>query len=182
MRIVELRKAAVLMASVDARCASGLLDELTVDERKALADELDERPVTSGEQQDVAREMAATIAVIEGARPLAARSSFTARQPRVNPGAPLQPCFAFLASVRIAALARVLRLEHPQVVAVVASHLSPSAAAQVLRELPPETAASIVRRLADLLPVDPAIQDELARSLKRKLAGATRESSVSADY
>jgi flagellar motor switch protein FliG len=182
MNIAEVRKAAVLLASVDAGSASGLLNELTADERTALADELDERPATLEEQEAIVREITATLGALERGRSPAARDSLKLPPTRVNTRAPFERCFAFLAGVEVAALARVLRLEHPQVIAVVTSHLGPSALAQILRQLPRETAVSTVRRLADLLPIDPAIADELARSLKRKLAGASRASTVSADY
>ncbi|HTM55348.1 MAG TPA: hypothetical protein VL175_15050 [Pirellulales bacterium] len=182
MSTARLRKAAVLLASVDAASASGLLNELTTNERHALADELDERPATLEEQQDIAREITAALAGLERGRMTAAGGGSRLSQNRVHAHASLQPRFAFLAGVEVGALARVLRLEHPQVIAVIASHLSPSAAAHVLRELSPETAASTVRRLADLQAIDPLIEEELARALRRKLAGASRASAVSADY
>lgn len=182
MSMARLRKAAVLLASVDAASASGLLNELTANERSALADELDERPATLEEQQDIAREITAALAGRERGPLPAARSGLKPSQGRVKSRVPPEPRFAFLAGVEVAALARVLRLEHPQVVAVVASHLGPSAVAQVLRELSPEAAASTVRRLADLRASDPLIEEELARALRRKLAGASRASANSADY
>jgi len=126
--------------------------------------------------------MTASLSGLERGRMIAAGGSSKPSQGRVKTRAPLQPRFAFLAGVEVAALARVLRLEHPQVIAVVASHLGPSAAAQVLRELSPEAAASTVRRLADLRAIDPLIEEELARALRRKLAGASRASASSADY
>jgi flagellar motor switch protein FliG len=182
MSIAELRKAAVLLASVDAGSASGLLNELTATQRTALADELDARPATLEEQQEIAREITASLGTFERGRPPVAQGSLQLPQIRVNTRAPLERRFAFLAGIDPAALARVLRLEHPQVIAVVASHLGPSAVAHVLRELSAESAASMVRRLADLRPIDPAVEDELARSLKRKLAAASRASAVSTAY
>jgi flagellar motor switch protein FliG len=182
MSMARLRKAAVLLASVDAASASGLLNELTANERHALADELDERPPTFEEQQDIAREMTASLVGLERGRLSAAGAGSKPSQDRVNTRVPLEPRFAFLAGIEVATLARVLRLEHPQAIAVIASHLDSSAAAQVLRELSPEAAASTVRRLADLRAIDPPIEEELARALKRKLAGASRASAVSTEY
>lgn len=58
-------------------------------------------------------------------------------------------------------IAEIIRLEHPQIVAIVLSYLEADSAAQVLSNLPENTRAGILMRIATLDGVQPAAVKEL---------------------
>lgn len=67
-------------------------------------------------------------------------------------------------------VADMLKEEHPQVVAVVASHLSPERAAQVLALLPEQLRADAVMRIASLDGIQRAAISELDEMMERRIA------------
>lgn len=58
-------------------------------------------------------------------------------------------------------IAEIIRLEHPQIIAIVLSYLEPDSAAQVLTNLPENTRSGILMRIATLDGVQPAAVKEL---------------------
>lgn len=58
-------------------------------------------------------------------------------------------------------IAEIIRLEHPQIIAIVLSYLDADSAAQVLSNLPEDTRAGILMRIATLEGVQPAAIEEL---------------------
>jgi flagellar motor switch protein FliG len=58
-------------------------------------------------------------------------------------------------------IAEIIRLEHPQIIAIVLSYLDADSAAQVLSHLPEDTRAGILMRIATLEGVQPAAIEEL---------------------
>ena len=58
-------------------------------------------------------------------------------------------------------IAEIIRLEHPQIIAIVLSYLESDSAAQVLANLPEDTRAGILMRIATLEGVQPAAIKEL---------------------
>ncbi len=58
-------------------------------------------------------------------------------------------------------IAEIIRLEHPQIIAIVLSYLESDSAAQVLSNLPENTRAGILMRIATLEGVQPAAIKEL---------------------
>jgi len=66
-------------------------------------------------------------------------------------------------------VARIIREEHPQIVALVLASLESDHAAQVLQLLPPEARGEIVLRIARLELVDPAALKELDSVLEKQL-------------
>ena len=58
-------------------------------------------------------------------------------------------------------IAEIIRLEHPQIIAIVLSYLEPDSAAEVLGHLPENTRAGILMRIATLEGVQPAAIKEL---------------------
>ena len=74
-----------------------------------------------------------------------------------------------------ALVADMLKEEHPQVVAVVASHLSRERAAQVLMLLPAQLRADAVMRIASLDGIQRAAISELDEMMERRIADAQGE-------
>ena len=64
-------------------------------------------------------------------------------------------------------IAEIIRLEHPQIIAIVLSYLEADSAAQVLSNLPENTRAGILMRIATLEGVQPAAIKELDTIMER---------------
>jgi flagellar motor switch protein FliG len=76
------------------------------------------------------------------------------------------------------AIAGIVGLEHPQVLAIVISYLDPDLAAKVLAELPNEVQNEVLMRIAALDGVQPAALGKLDEMIEQQIAG--KGSSVSA--
>jgi flagellar motor switch protein FliG len=177
----NLRKAAVLIRSLDADSAASLLAQLSVEEAEALrAAAQSLGPIDPEERADVAAEFrrAAPIA----SRPAAGvelQLTQTAKfQPSTAPSLPPQTSakrFEFLEDAPMDALVPYLSREHAQTIAVVLSHLAPSRAASVLAALPHKLQADTIERLALLGETDPdsvvVVESELAEWMAKRSIG-----------
>ena len=76
-------------------------------------------------------------------------------------------------------IAEVIRLEHPQIIAIVLSFLEPEQAAEVLAEFPERARPDIVMRIATLDGIQPAALQELDQILEKQFVGATNVKSSS---
>lgn len=76
------------------------------------------------------------------------------------------------------AIAEVIKMEHPQVLAIVISYLDADLAAKVLAELPGPTQTEVVMRIAQLDGVQPVALGKLDEMIEKQIAG--KGSSVSA--
>lgn len=172
----NLRKAAVLLRSLDADTAAMMLSQLSdeeaasireairalgavgADEQVELADEL-RRTKPTGLDTKRASNGAVELALsmpIEEAATLASTMKSSGAQPTR---------FEFLESAPTSALAPYLAREHAQTIAVVLSHLPPERAAAVLADLPRKVRSETVERLSALGEADP----ETIRVLEREL-------------
>jgi flagellar motor switch protein FliG len=70
-------------------------------------------------------------------------------------------------------VAEVIRLEHPQIIAIVLSYLEPDHAAEVLGNLPQRAQPDIVMRIANLDGVQPSAIQELDTILDKQFSGAS---------
>jgi flagellar motor switch protein FliG len=66
-------------------------------------------------------------------------------------------------------IARFLRSEHPQTVAVIVAHLDPTQAGSVLNSLPPAVQADVLIRIAKLEHIPAGVIQELDKVLQREL-------------
>lgn len=69
------------------------------------------------------------------------------------------------------AVADIIRLEHPQIVAIVVSYLDSDHAAQVLSYLPEQARGEIIMRIATLDNIHPGALQELEETLERQFSG-----------
>jgi len=76
--------------------------------------------------------------------------------------------FEFLRELEPELLAKLLKEEMPQTIAVAMTYLPPSISAGILRALPSETAKTVALRMARLDSVSPEAVVEIARGLKRR--------------
>jgi flagellar motor switch protein FliG len=70
------------------------------------------------------------------------------------------------------AVGDMLRLEHPQIIAIVLSYLEADQAAEVLNQLPANMRAEILMRIATLDGVHPTALDELDQVLEKQFSGS----------
>ena len=181
-----LRKAAILVASLDTAAADAVLDQLTPDEARQVREivvEMDD--IDPGEQRRVIDEFFQT-GPKAPAQPLAGveldgRLAWLAS--RDGPAEPDDagcsaaaaepsgcPPFRFLQETEAEKLIRVLGSERPQTVALVLSHLSPVRAGTVLAGLPEDLQVDVIHRLVDLEETDPEILREVEEALRSSLS------------
>ncbi len=77
------------------------------------------------------------------------------------------------------AISELIRLEHPQIIAIVMSFLDPDQAAAVLAQFPEQVRTDIVMRVSTLQGIQPAALQELDEILEKQFSGATNVKSSS---
>ena len=185
-----LRKAAILISTLDDRTADALLEQMGAEQaarvRNAIM-QLDDIP--ADEQQQVIAEflgrspksLAAAPQGDDGVelsdslvrqleQPGESYVSLTGMTSVARPHRreSRQP-FEFLRNVDSGILARLLGREHPQTIAVVMAHLPPEQVAEILAALPPETSIEALGRMARLDELAPEVLDDLERELEARL-------------
>lgn len=194
----SLRKAAILISTLDARAADTLLDQMdpaqarivrsavlslgevsAEEQRQVLEEFFRQQPRKPGPETDgVELELSTVVDPPGPSSPPGPElptdqgvpSVRARREAPADSDAERPSPLAFLREVEATALAEVLRREHPQTSAVVLAHLPPAQAAAVLEQLPPELATEALARMAHLGPMAPEVLDDLAQALQLLLA------------
>jgi flagellar motor switch protein FliG len=191
------RKAAVLLASLDADTADALIDRMPPEmahharelllsledidptEQKSVVDEFLRSGVSSPGAEPGGVEIEAGLArrlALAGptyevgrstAEPVQAARAGDETEDDSQP-LPNAP-FSFLRDAQARDIALYLEREHPQTVAIVVAHLPPERAAEVMAALPAALLADVVRRLVDLRQTEPEIVRELESALEANL-------------
>ena len=175
----NLRKAAVLLRSLDVDTAAVMLGRLSSEEAATIRAAMRAvGQVDTGDQAEVVAELRGTrpakIASGAGDVELSLSSSFTGesygeRTALSSTGggfANSSNRFEFLENAPTRALVPHLAREHAQTIAVVLSHLPPERAAAVLAALPQKVQAETVERLSTLGETDPECVSVLKRELE----------------
>ncbi|PVV12250.1 MAG: flagellar motor switch protein FliG [gamma proteobacterium symbiont of Ctena orbiculata] len=76
-------------------------------------------------------------------------------------------------------IAELIRLEHPQIIAIVLSFLESDQAAQVVSQFPDRVRTDVIMRIATLDGIQPAALQELDEILEKQFSGATNVKSSS---
>lgn len=190
---VKLRKAAILVSSLDAQTADQILEQMPEEQagqvRRMMVELGDVDP---REQQRVIDEFfrhgSAPAAPadddsqggVELAPDLARRLEQASRPaPRLFEHDAVEQAvreapFRFLREADAARLTPFLAGEHPQTIALVISHLPPERAAAVLAALDGTLQADVLRRLTNLDETDPEIMREVERGLESKILEQAR--------
>ena len=174
-----LRKAAILISTLDERTADALLDQMGPEQASKVRSAMVELDAISASEE---RQVLAEFMQRQGSPALASAlrpgedveleistpvaDTPPPAEPTINPELP----FRFLASAEPDRLARALRDEQPQTIAAVIAHLAPEQTAGVLERLPPELATESLERMAALEPLAPAVLADLERELQRRMA------------
>lgn len=170
----HIRKAAVLLRSLDADTATTLLMQLSPEEAAALRSAIRSLgSVDPDEQADVAAEFrrAAPTVVDHGVE-----LQLSGAESHPDDDRDTVRRFEFLEHSPIDAIVRCLAREHVQTIAVVLSYLRPARAAEVLAALPSRLQAESLERLSALGESDPdsvtVVERELAAWLNSQPAAA----------
>jgi flagellar motor switch protein FliG len=184
-RQTSLRKAAILVASLDSRTADLLLDQMGSEQadqvRRAI---LHLGDVDPSEQNKVIDEFCRIGPLVPSQHPAGieldgelARNLAIPGEPAAHEAAPdfsesidEPPPFRFLHETEFGAIMPYLRREHPQTIALVAAHLPPERASALLAQLPASLQVEVVRRLADLDETDPHVLQDVERGLQTWLS------------
>ncbi len=185
----SIRKAAILVSSLDTETADALLDQMSRDQADAVRRAVIDLPdVDPSEQDEVIGEFVRVRPLVPKnqpagielddrlARRLAAPESIDSpstapRGPRSDPPAEPAKLFRFLAETDSTHLAAHLKEEHPQTIAVVLSHSPPERAADVVALLPGRVQSDVLERLAELDHTDPDILRDVEQGLQSRLSG-----------
>ena len=81
--------------------------------------------------------------------------------------------FGALLNIKPPVIARLIRDEHPQTLALILGHLPSTLSGKVLKELPAAVQGEVVYRLAILEKPDPSILDDVEEEINRAVRGAT---------
>jgi flagellar motor switch protein FliG len=181
----NLRKAAVLLRSVDAETAATLLAQLTTEEARTLREAMREIGAPEADEQaqvlaEFRRGKPATNEPMERGVELTLSSAGLGSNsmPPIAASKATENRFDFLDGASSKTLASYLAREHAQTIAVVLSHLPPQRAAAVLASLPEKTQADAMERLSNLGDTDSEaiaiLEKELAEWVKARTGSAGR--------
>jgi flagellar motor switch protein FliG len=174
----SLRKAAILVTALDGAAADQLLDQMGEQQAarvRSAVMELDD--VGTAEQETVLAEFFGNSprpAAADGGVELELTSSPQLPLPRPTSPGEWTPRFEFLNHAGSQELARRLRSEHPQLIAVVVANLAAEKSAELLEIFPRELREEVLDRLGDLEDADAEALAELHRGLQLMFADARR--------
>jgi flagellar motor switch protein FliG len=171
----NLRRAAILVLSLDDATAETVLDQLPEEDaarvRRLMVDLDAVDPEEERRTIDDFLRRRATSRQYSGVELDAglARRLQAGRPPDVEPTADKDKPFRFLHEARGERITPFLSGEHPQTIAVVVSHLPDDRAAAVLASLEGDLQAEVIQRLIDLDQADPEVVRELERALESRM-------------
>lgn len=180
MAQIELRKAAVLLASLPEEEAAQLMGKLTPKQVEQVSIEIAKLGQITGDEQGAAiREFAdvnpSAFGVSAGGIDLA--KSLVEKALGKNAAGTLENVrqqiealpFAFLQKSDATHLLTFILDEHPQTIALILSHLSPQKAAAVIAGLPGDRQLSVIRRIARMGQTSPDIVHEVEHGLEHRM-------------
>jgi len=183
-----VRKAAMLLLSLDTEASSALLKQLSrkaVEEvtremaglgevpdelRNAVLEEFYALAVSQSWSRegnlDYARQLLSAALPEEDARRIGEHIS---RQVRRTP-------FSFLQKAEASNLLTFIQDEHPQTIALIVSHLPYSKASEILAGLPTPKQIEVVKRVANMEQTNPEVISEVERGLENRLSSMLTQS------
>jgi len=180
--LTGLRKAAILVISLDQAVAGEIFRNLDVTQIEDISREIANMgPVTQAMRDSVVTEfyglaLARTYADEGGweyAKTLLSKSlpEETAKKiiEQVNQSIQSAP-FAFLQKAESENLLTFIQDEHPQTIALILAHLKPAQASEILVGLPGQKQVEVVKRIANMEQTNPEVIKEVERGLEHRLA------------
>lgn len=177
----NLKKAAILVASLDTDAADRLLDQMGEEQARLVRRTImDLDPVDPAEERAVLEEFRRLGVSVDARRessevepPRSVPSS--KKTVRIDPPQPDVIPFHFLHQARGEKITPLLAGEHPQTIALVVSHLPPEQAVDVLNQLPARVQAEVLQRVAHLDEAHPDVVREVESGLHRRAKEFIRE-------
>lgn len=180
--IPGLRKAAILLVSLDREVAAKILSQLDKDSIELVSKEIARLDNVTAEEKesvvedfyqmtmarqyieqgglDYARELLEkSLSPEEAAEVLASVEQSIQSTP-----------FAFLQKAESENLLTFIQDEHPQTIALILAHLGPSQSAEILAKLQPKKQIEVVRRIANMEQTNPDIIKEVEKGLEVRLS------------
>jgi flagellar motor switch protein FliG len=180
--VTGLRKAAILLVSLDTPTATALMSQLDKDSIEKVTLEIARlENVSAAEQDGIVEEFY----MLGMARQYVDRGGIDYATQLLEQSLPADEAkaiieqvklslqstpFAFLKHTPSDALATFLADEHPQTIALVLAHLLPKQAGQLLRSLPANKQLDVTRRIANMEQTTPEVVREVERGLEKRLS------------
>jgi flagellar motor switch protein FliG len=177
----DLKRAAIIMLTLDKDAASRVLNHLPKDEMELLTmeiartndvtrteqdeaiekfrDDVESRTVIERGSLEIAGELLAHTIGEEGAEEIL--SNVRASMKSVP--------FGFLHKFKAEDVLSFITEEHPQTIAVIMSNLPTDLAADILKHLPPDTQLDVIRRVANMEQTAPEFIEDVESSLKSRM-------------
>jgi len=177
----DIRKAAVLLMSLPEEQAGQLLAKLDAKQVEAVSIEIAKlNNISPEEQEQVIRDFASAdpTGLTGGAGGLSVAKTLLERALGTKATAALDTVrqsiealpFGFLQKVDSQNLLTFIIDEHPQTIALILSHMSPTQAAAVIAGLPAERQLSVIRRVATMGQTSPEIIHEVEKGLEHRMS------------
>lgn len=180
----SLRKAAILVASLEPEHAAAMLAQMSPAQAQALREAVDDLgEIDAVEQGDVIEEFFRIGPLVPDEDPAGIEldaplpASMAERMARPSPpseGAGANAPFRFLHEAPPQKLAPYLEREHPQTIALVISHLPADRAAEILAHMSGQLQTEVARRLIDLEETDADVLREVEQGLEAWLSEQLR--------
>jgi len=182
-----LRKAAILVMSLDESSASTLMKRLSSKQVEDLAREIADvaevapelrRTIVTEFYNMILARQYANVGGVSLARTLLMKTLPREEARRIIENIEHQihqQPFSFLQKTETENLLMFLQSEHPQTIALVISHLPSAMAAEILVGLPADNQVEVVKRIATIDQTSPEVIQEVERGLEKRLAGLVAE-------
>jgi len=181
MAASDVRKAAVLLTSLPEEQAALLLSKLSPKQVEAVSIEIAKIGAIAPEEQEQVIQDFANVnpaGLTGGAGGLTVAKTLLERALGKNASATLDNIrqsiealpFGFLQKVDSQNLLTFIIDEHPQTIALILSHMSPTQASAVISGLPSERQMSVVRRIATMGQTSPEIIHEVEKGLEHRMS------------
>ena len=177
----DIRKAAILLMSLPSDQASAMISKLAPKQLEAVSIEIAKLGQVSGdEQEQVIHDFALAnpsklaggaggLSVARGLLEHALGKSASQTIDNIRQSIEAVP-FGFLQKVNSQNLLTFIIDEHPQTIALVLSHLSPTQAAAIIAGLPADRQMAVVRRIATMGQTSPEIIREVEQGLEHRMS------------
>jgi flagellar motor switch protein FliG len=181
-----IRKAAILVTSLDQKTADQLLDQMSPEQAQMVRNAaLDLDDLSSYESAEVITEFLQSNPDQDGVeldQSLADKLVEASELVELDhsPTEERDPPFFFLHDAENETLTDLLRWEHPQTIAVVLSHLPPNQGMEVIVHFPDQLQSQILQRMVSLEPTNPKVVRNVEQELERVFSAKINASEESA--
>jgi len=181
--ISDLRKAAILLVSLDKGCAGELLKHLEESKVETVTREIAHLAEVSEDQRRAVIEEFHSLALArtysEGGGLGCARALLQQALPKEDADRIIKQIehqfyskpFTFLQKADTENLLTFIQDEHPQTIALILAHLVPNKASEILVGLPDEKRVEVVNRISRMEQTSPEVIKEVEKGLEHRLSG-----------